>query len=51
MKLRFLEDWEYHEIAAAHNIPIGTVQWRVFNARKKLALHLAAGAERSRKAA
>jgi RNA polymerase sigma-70 factor (ECF subfamily) len=40
LTLRFVEDWEYHEIAAAKNIPIGTVQWRVFNAKKKLALHL-----------
>ena len=35
--LRFIEQWEYHEIAAAQNIPIGTVQWRVFNAKRKLA--------------
>jgi DNA-directed RNA polymerase specialized sigma24 family protein len=40
MKLRFVEQWEYHEIAAAQAIPIGTVQWRVFNAKKKLAAHL-----------
>jgi RNA polymerase sigma-70 factor (ECF subfamily) len=40
MQLRFIEQWEYHEIAAAHAIPIGTVQWRVFNAKKKLAPHL-----------
>ena len=40
--LRFVEDWEYHEIAAAKNIPIGTVQWRVFNAKKKLAPYLKA---------
>ena len=40
MKLRFIEQWEYHEIAAAQEIPIGTVQWRVFNAKKKLAPHL-----------
>ena len=40
--LRFVEDWEYHEIAAAKNIPIGTVQWRVFNAKKKLAPQLKA---------
>jgi RNA polymerase sigma factor (sigma-70 family) len=38
--LRFVEDWEYHEIAAEKAIPIGTVQWRVFNAKKKLAPHL-----------
>lgn len=40
MTLRFIEQWEYHEIAAAQAIPIGTVQWRVFNAKKKLAPHL-----------
>ena len=34
MTLRFIEEWEYHEIAAAQAIPIGTVQWRVFNSRK-----------------
>jgi RNA polymerase sigma-70 factor (ECF subfamily) len=49
MKLRFLENWEYHEIAAAQNIPIGTVQWRVFNAKKKLASHLTARPERLRR--
>jgi len=37
MRLRFVEEWEYHEIAATKQIPIGTVQWRVFNAKKKLA--------------
>jgi RNA polymerase sigma factor (sigma-70 family) len=37
LTLRFIEEWEYHEIAAAKAIPIGTVQWRVFNAKKKLA--------------
>ena len=37
LKLRFVEQWEYHEIAAAQSIPIGTVQWRVFSAKKKLA--------------
>jgi RNA polymerase sigma-70 factor (ECF subfamily) len=42
MTLRFVEQWEYHEIAAAQAIPIGTVQWRVFNAKKKLAPHLKA---------
>jgi RNA polymerase sigma-70 factor, ECF subfamily len=40
MMLRFVEEREYHEIAAAQAIPIGTVQWRVFNSKKKLALHL-----------
>jgi RNA polymerase sigma-70 factor (ECF subfamily) len=37
LTLRFIEEWEYHEIATAQAIPIGTVQWRVFNAKKKLA--------------
>ena len=40
MRLRFIEQWEYHEIAAAQAVPIGTVLWRVFNAQKKLAPHL-----------
>jgi RNA polymerase sigma factor (sigma-70 family) len=40
LTLRFVEEWEYHEIAAEKAIPIGTVQWRVFNAKKKLALLL-----------
>jgi RNA polymerase sigma-70 factor (ECF subfamily) len=35
--LRFVEGWEYNEIAAEKAIPIGTVKWRVFNAKKKLA--------------
>jgi RNA polymerase sigma-70 factor (ECF subfamily) len=51
LTLRFVEDWEYHEIAAAKNIPIGTVQWRVFNAKKKLAPHLKALEISSREAA
>jgi len=41
MMLRFVEEWEYHEIAAAQGTPIGTVQWRIFNSKKKLARHLA----------
>jgi RNA polymerase sigma-70 factor (ECF subfamily) len=40
LTLRFVEEWEYHEIATEKAIPIGTVQWRVFNAKKKLAPHL-----------
>ena len=51
LTLRFVEEWEYHEIAAAHSIPIGTVQWRVFNAKKKLAPFLASRQERVRDAA
>lgn len=37
LRLPFIEDKEYHEIDSAKGIPIGTVQWRVFNAKKKLA--------------
>jgi RNA polymerase sigma-70 factor, ECF subfamily len=51
LTLRFVEEWEYHEIAAARDIPIGTVQWRVFNAKKKLAPHLAAPQHETCKAA
>lgn len=40
LTLRFVDECEYHEIAAAQTIPIGTAQWRVFNAKKKLAPHL-----------
>lgn len=40
MTLRFVEEWEYSEIAETQSIPIGTVQWRVFNAKKKLATFL-----------
>jgi RNA polymerase sigma-70 factor (ECF subfamily) len=51
MTLRFVEEWEYHEIAAAQAIPIGTVQWRVFNSKKKLAPHLSPRTEMLRKVA
>ncbi len=51
MTLRFIEQWEYHEIAAAQAIPIGTVQWRVFNAKKKLAPYLVTRQSIARKAA
>jgi RNA polymerase sigma factor (sigma-70 family) len=51
MMLRFVEEWEYHEIAAARDTPIGTVQWRIFNSKKKLAKHLASRANMPRQAA
>jgi len=51
MRLRFVEEWEYHEIAAAKAVPIGTVQWRVFNSKKKLARHLTLRRDIVRKAA
>ena len=40
LTLRFIEECEYREIAAAQAIPIGTAQSRIFNAKKKLALRL-----------
>jgi len=40
LTLRFIEQWEYHEIPAAQSIPIGTIQWRVFSAKRKLAPYL-----------
>ncbi len=51
MTLRFVEEWEYHEIADVQAIPIGTVQWRVFNSKKKLAQHLTPQTEWMRRAA
>ena len=51
MRLRFIEQWEYHEIADALAVPIGTVLWRVFNAQKKLAPYLKTGLIDNRKAA
>jgi len=51
MTLRFVEQWEYHEIASAQAVPIGTVQWRVFNAKKKLAPFLTTRQDIIRKAA
>lgn len=50
MTLRFVEEMEYHEIAAVQ-VPIGTVQWRVFNFKKKLAPYLTPCREEVRKAA
>ncbi len=50
MTLRFIEQWEYHEIAAAQATPIGTVLWRVFNAQKKLVPYLKTRQSDTRKA-
>ncbi len=40
LELRYLDDLEYDEIAAALGIPIGTVKWRIFNSKKKLATRI-----------
>jgi RNA polymerase sigma-70 factor (ECF subfamily) len=34
--LRFVEGLSYEELTVALNMPLGTVKWRIFNARKKL---------------
>jgi RNA polymerase sigma-70 factor (ECF subfamily) len=35
--LRFVEDLDYPEISEALGIPVGTIKWKVFNAKRKLA--------------
>lgn len=37
MLLRYLEGLEYHEIASMLNVPLGTVQWKIFHSKRKLA--------------
>jgi RNA polymerase sigma-70 factor, ECF subfamily len=37
MMLRYIDELEYHEIAELVGLPQGTVQWKIFNAKKKLA--------------
>ena len=37
--LRYVDGFAYHEIAELLEMPIGTVQWRVFQLKKKLAEH------------
>jgi hypothetical protein len=46
MKLRFVEQLQYHEIAAAQAIPIGTVQSRVFNAKKTISAAFSGDSDR-----
>jgi RNA polymerase sigma-70 factor (ECF subfamily) len=42
MMLRYVDGLEHHEIAAVLGIPLGTAQWKVFRATKKLAAHFGA---------
>ena len=35
--LRFIEELSYEELAVALGVPVGTVKWRLFSAKKKLA--------------
>jgi RNA polymerase sigma factor (sigma-70 family) len=44
MLLRYLEGFEYHEIASMLNIPVGTVQWKIFHSKRKLAARFGAPA-------
>ena len=37
LTLRFVEDLDYPEIAQILGIPVGTIKWKVFNAKSKLA--------------
>ncbi len=37
LKLRYLDELRYEEIAAALAIPLGTVKWRIHNSKRKLA--------------
>jgi len=36
LELRYLDGLEYHEIAEVLRLPLGTVQWKVFDSKKKL---------------
>ena len=40
--LRFVEGLSYEELAVALSLPLGTVKWRIFNARKKLSRTISA---------
>ena len=37
IELRFVEGLEYHEIASALDMAMGTVQWKIFQVKRKLA--------------
>lgn len=37
MILRYVDELEYHEIAEVLNLPVGTVQWKIFHTKRKLA--------------
>ena len=41
MMLRYVEELGYQEIAAALSIPLGTVKWKIFNAKERLSAQLA----------
>jgi RNA polymerase sigma-70 factor, ECF subfamily len=39
MMLRYIEELGYQEIAAALDMPLGTVKWRIFHAKEVLCAH------------
>lgn len=41
MMLRYVEELGYQEIATALAVPLGTVKWKIFNAKQKLSAQLA----------
>ena len=46
--LRFVEELSYEELAVALGIPVGTVKWRLFSAKKKLAPIITAALPKAR---
>jgi len=47
MTLRYVDGFECAEIGAALELPTGTVQWKIFNAKRKLAPRVAKDARRT----
>lgn len=47
MRLRFVDNLEYHEIASLLKAPVGTIQWRVFQAKRKLAARFSGSSQLS----
>jgi len=43
--LRFVEGLSYEELAVALKLPLGTIKWRIFNARKKISRLVGASPE------
>lgn len=46
MTFRYVDGLEYHEIAEVLHMPTGTVQWKVFHSKKKLAAKFGNGGAR-----
>ena len=37
MTLRYVDELQHHEIAEVLDMPVGTVQWKIFHIKRKLA--------------